>query len=140
MGAGSPYPAPHCGEPCTEICWEGSPEAAQAVAGSWGHCGLLSYCSNNPQLSVRAVQMSRQHRKAPTSCQQTPLPCLGGTSIMGTQACDPPASPQRDTAERSRMDTSMASPPASHTSLRFTPQLSLKAAGKGLENTVCLRL
>lgn len=77
VGAGPPCPAPHCGEPCTEICWEQGPEAAQAVTGSWECWGLTSCCSNSPQLSVRAVQMGRQHGKAPTSCEQTPPPGPG---------------------------------------------------------------
>lgn len=50
---------------------------SQAAAGSWGHHGLTSYCSNTPQLSVEAVRTGGRHRRALTSCKQTPPPVLG---------------------------------------------------------------
>lgn len=116
---------------------------AQAAAGSWGHHGLTSYCSNTPQLSVEAMQVGRRHRRALTSCKQTPPPCLGGTSITGTvgwPACDPPVSPQRDATSHRLMDTCTATAATSHTLLHFAPQLSPKGAGKGLANTGFLSL
>lgn len=47
-----------------------------------------------------------------------------GWASWGLPECEPPASPQWDTAEQSRMDTCTASPPASHTAALHTTALA----------------
>lgn len=60
---------------------------AQAAAGSRGHHGLTSCHPNTLQLSVGAVQVGSQRRRALTSCEQRLPPCSGGLSIPGTTGC-----------------------------------------------------